>query len=190
LGAEPAGDFPEDHAGPQSTLAIVVGGGNVAASDEDEEVAAAFADGAGETMHLVIEAQEVKNRVLLEFPLPEESIELVERYLREFRPCLAARSSTALFPGDGGRPKTTRALGKQITDTVHLYTGLRMHPHLFRHAMAMLWLDANPSAYEVLKLFLGHKSINTTTLHYTGLETAAAVRLFYKTILRLRKDED
>jgi hypothetical protein len=48
LGAEPAGDFPEDHAGPQSTLAIVVGGGNVAASDEDEEVAAAFADGAGE----------------------------------------------------------------------------------------------------------------------------------------------
>src|SRR6266481_3479833 len=48
LGAEPAGDFPEDHAGPQGTLAIVVGGGNVAASDEDEEVAAAFADGAGE----------------------------------------------------------------------------------------------------------------------------------------------
>src|SRR6266436_1220164 len=48
LGAEPTGDLAEDHAGPQGTLAIVVGGGNVAARDEDEEVAAALADGAGE----------------------------------------------------------------------------------------------------------------------------------------------
>src|SRR5207245_9509434 len=48
LRAEPAGDLAEDHAGPQGTLAIVVGGGNVAARDEDEEVAAALADGAGE----------------------------------------------------------------------------------------------------------------------------------------------
>src|SRR5260370_4293465 len=47
LGAEPTGDLAEDHAGPQGTLAIVVGGGNVAARDEDEEVAAALADGAG-----------------------------------------------------------------------------------------------------------------------------------------------
>src|SRR6266436_325485 len=48
LGAEPAGDFAEDHAGPQGTLAIVVGRGNVATGDEDEEIAAAFADTAGE----------------------------------------------------------------------------------------------------------------------------------------------
>src|SRR5437899_3085831 len=47
-GAEPAGDLAENHAGPQGTLAIVVGGGNIAAGDEDEEVAAALADTAGE----------------------------------------------------------------------------------------------------------------------------------------------
>jgi hypothetical protein len=48
LGAEPAGDFPEDHAGPQGTLAIVVGGRDIAAGDEDKEIAAAFTDTAGE----------------------------------------------------------------------------------------------------------------------------------------------
>ena len=48
FGTEPAGDFAEDHAGPQGTLAVVVGGGNIAAGDEDKEIAAAFADAAGE----------------------------------------------------------------------------------------------------------------------------------------------
>src|SRR5438132_630475 len=48
LGAEPAGDFAEDHAGPQGTLALVVGGRDIAAGDEDKEIAAAFADATGE----------------------------------------------------------------------------------------------------------------------------------------------
>ena len=50
LGAEAAGNFAENHTGPQGTLAIVVGRGNIAASDKDEEVAAAFADAAGELL--------------------------------------------------------------------------------------------------------------------------------------------
>src|SRR5712692_6213239 len=50
LGAEPAGNFAEDHAGPQGTLAVVVGGGDIAAGNEDKEIAAAFADAAGELL--------------------------------------------------------------------------------------------------------------------------------------------
>src|ERR1700694_2204582 len=50
LGAEPAGDFAEDHARPQGTLAVIVGGGDIAAGDEDKEIAAAFADAAGEVL--------------------------------------------------------------------------------------------------------------------------------------------
>src|SRR3989442_15945235 len=48
LGAEPTGDLAEDHAGPQGTLAIVVGGGKGEARDENQEEAAALADGGGE----------------------------------------------------------------------------------------------------------------------------------------------
>ena len=48
LRAEPAGDFAEDHTGPQGPLAFVVGGGDIAAGDENKEIAAAFADTACE----------------------------------------------------------------------------------------------------------------------------------------------
>jgi integrase len=160
--------------------------GNLVRLDLEQNV---IYPGRGNAMHLVIDPENVKNRQSLDFPLPEESIELVDRYLREFRPHLAPPGSTALFPGDKGLPKTTRTLRKQISNTVHSYTGLRMHPHLFRHAMAKLYLDANPGEYEVVRLVFGHKSINTTSRFYTGLETAAAVRLFDKTILGLRKEE-
>ena len=50
MGAEAAGDFAEDHAGPQGTLAFIVGGGHIAAGDEDKEITAAFADTDGEPL--------------------------------------------------------------------------------------------------------------------------------------------
>jgi site-specific recombinase XerD len=62
-----------------------------------------------------------------------------------------------------------------------------VHPHLFRHIGAKLFLDDNPGAYEVVRRVLGHRAIATTTNFYTGLETAAAVRHFDATILNLRK---
>jgi hypothetical protein len=37
-----------------------------------------------------------------------------------------------------------------------------------------------------MRRVLGHRSIDTTTSFYTGPETAATVRRFDKTILRLR----
>src|SRR5260370_852054 len=47
LGAEPAGDFAEDHAGPQGTLAFVVGGGRIAAGGGEKKNTPAFAGTAG-----------------------------------------------------------------------------------------------------------------------------------------------
>ena len=142
--------------------------------------------GRGKALHIVIEREQVKNREPLEFPLPPQSVALIERYIQEFRPCLAPASNTALFPGEGGKPKRRHTLGKQISDRIHEYTGMRVHPHLFRHATAKLFLDAHPGGYEVVRRVLGHRSIDTTTSYYTGLETPAAVRHFDATILKLR----
>jgi site-specific recombinase XerD len=64
---------------------------------------------------------------------------------------------------------------------------LRVNPHLFRHVTAKLYLDQNPGSYEVVRRVLGHRSIDTTTAFYTGLETSAAVRHFDETILHLRR---
>jgi site-specific recombinase XerD len=144
--------------------------------------------GHGRALHIVIGAEDVKNREPLEYPLPPESVELLERYIREFRPHLASAGNTALFPGIGGGPKNQAFFGTQISRTVCAHTGLQVHPHLFRHIAAKLFLDANPGAYEVVRRVLGHRSIDTTTGFYTGLETAAAVRHFDKTILHLRRE--
>jgi integrase len=144
--------------------------------------------GRGKALHIVIGAEEVKNREPLEYPLPPESVDLLERYIGEFRPHLTSTGSTALFPGIAGGPKNQAFFGTQISRTVYAHTGLRVHPHLFRHIAAKLFLDGNPGCYEIIRRVLGHRSIDTTTGFYTGLETAAAVRHFDKTILNLRRE--
>ena len=139
-------------------------------------------------MHIVIEPEEVKNSEPLDYPLPPQTIELIERYLREFRPRLAPAGSTTLFPGRWGGPKVLTGFAEQISGMIHRYTGMRINPHLFRHIAAKLYLDANPGGYEVVRRVLGQRSINTTLNFYTGLETPSAVRHFDATILRLRKE--
>jgi site-specific recombinase XerD len=129
----------------------------------------------------------VKNDEALEYPLPQSSVELIGRYLSQFRPALAPAGGTALFPGGSQGCKHGNTLREQIVDAVFTYIGMRVNPHLFRHIAAKLFLDANPGSYEVMRRVLGHRSIETTTAFYTGLETAAAVRHFDATILKLRK---
>jgi integrase len=142
--------------------------------------------GRGSAVHIVIEAESVKNREPLEYPLPAQSARLLDRYLREFRPHLAPLSSTALFPGRDGMPKQKNWLGKQIFRTIRAHTGLCVNPHLFRHIGGKLFLESNPGAHEVVRRVLGHSSTDTTISYYTGLQTAAAVRHFDQAILKLR----
>jgi hypothetical protein len=63
---------------------------------------------------------------------------------------------------------------------------LRVNPHLFRHIGAKSFLDAHPGQHEVTRRVLAHRSIETTIAFYTGCETAAAVRHYDETILKLR----
>lgn len=138
-------------------------------------------------LHIVFVEDEVKNGEELHFPLPSESVALIERYVRVYRPLLADPANRMLFPGNGQASKSIGQLRQQISGTIYRFTGLRIHPHLFRHAGAKLYLDNNPGAYEVMRRVLAHKSIDTTTGYYTGSETAAAVRHFDDVILGLRR---
>jgi integrase len=138
-------------------------------------------------VHLIIPAAEVKNRENLVFKLPHETTSLLEAYLEHYRPRLLDGLSEWLFPGQDANHKHPSVLGTQIRQHLHQATGLEVNPHLFRHIGAKLYLDENPGAYEVVRRVLGHRSIDTTTAHYTGLETAAAARHFDDTILSLRR---
>jgi integrase len=140
-------------------------------------------------LHVVFPASDVKNRQPVDHPLPAPSVALIERYTTQFRPHLASPGCTALFPGRYGGSKGANTLGTQITQTIRSHTGLEMNPHLFRHATAKIYLDANPGAYEVVRRVLGHRSGDTTSRYYTGGEAASAARHFDDTILKLRESK-
>jgi integrase len=88
--------------------------------------------GQGKALHIVISAEEVKNREPLEYPLPPESVDLLERYIREFRPHLASQGNTALFPGTAGDSKNQAFFGDQISRTIRAHTGLYRLPGIPR----------------------------------------------------------
>jgi len=79
-------------------------------------------------------------------------------------------------------------LGKQIKETIRKHTGLTVNVHLMRHITAKLYLNRHPAGYVVVQQALNHRTIDTTTQSYTGLENPAAVRHFDDTILQLRDD--
>jgi integrase len=149
-----------------------------------------FRPGPDDELYVVVEAEDVKNRNHLECPLPQRSVQIIDQYLREFRPRLAPPDCTALFPGRSGKPKNKNWLSCQITRTIHVHTGLTVNPHLFRHITSKLYLDRYPGGYEVVRRVLGHRSIQTTISSYTGLETAAAARHFDRTLLDMGNERD
>ena len=139
-------------------------------------------------VHLVIPADEVKNRHELEFELPAETVRLLEIYLCDYRPRLVDGPNEWLFPGRDGQHKRPAVLSGQIAKQVRNATGLVVNAHLFRHITAKLYLDSSPGGYEVVRRVLGHQSIDTTSTFYSGFETASAARHFDAAILKLRSD--
>jgi site-specific recombinase XerD len=143
----------------------------------------------GGGLQIVVAEHEVKNDVELHHPLPDESTAIIQCYITEFRPLLASVGSSMLFPGQGGiKPKAQSSMRQQITRAIARHTGLKMHPHLFRHATTKIFLDKHPGQYEVVRQVLGHKSLETTTRFYAGGEGVAANRHFDAVILGIRRN--
>jgi integrase len=138
-------------------------------------------------MTLALREGDTKNGAPLEAVLPPETVRLIELYLSDYQPLLAAQPSAWLFPArDGQGPKTEGALRERIQRCIRERCGLAMHPHLFRHLAGKLTLDAQPGAYGQVRDILGHKSVNTTTLYYAGMEAKGALRRYDEHVLRLR----
>jgi integrase len=159
--------------------------GNLAGLDLDRHIVRGQGRGRGH-VHLVIEGAEVKNGVDIEAELPPPTVALLDLYIARFRPLLLDRQSTSLFPGRAGRPKSIQSLRGQIVKCIAEKCGLRVNPHLFRHIAAKIYLDQNPGAYGLMRLVEGHKSVETTTKFYSGMEAPAAMRRFDEQILKLR----
>ena len=120
---------------------------------------------------------DVKNRIKLERPLEDHVTPLIDEYVHEFRPTLLrGRDEDCLFPGMRNGPKGRITFSGQITDRIVKRIGLRITAHQFRHAVGALMLEKFPGNYELLRLTLGHRNIQTTIRCYIGLKEIQATR--------------
>jgi integrase len=139
------------------------------------------------TYNLVIPAEEVKNDLPLEYPLPKVVSDMLDRYLAVFRPRLCRSDNLWLFPGELDGHKTKGTLSGQIIDRIVKDLGIRVTPHQFRHLAAAFILEKDPANYEFVRRVLGHKNLQTTINFYIGLEAVEAVRKFSAMVL---EDDD
>jgi integrase len=128
--------------------------------------------------YLIFPENEVKNHVDLEYPLPLATIELLDLYLKVYRPLLLAEETDALFISRSGRQKTAAELGAQIPRFIKDYLGIDLNLHLFRHLAAFLFLKKYPGEYETVRKLLNHKSSRTTVKFYTELNNIEAFKRF------------
>ena len=78
------------------------------------------------------------------------------------------------------------SLGSRISKVIRTHTGLKVHPHLFRHLSAKLMLKAHPGHYELVRRILGHAETSTTWETYVGLEGEDATRLLSEIVSQNR----
>jgi integrase len=138
--------------------------------------------------HIIVGADTVKNRLTLEWPIPEESTALIRRYLAAFRPHLADPANRFLFPGPGLNGRSAHELAIGLSRLVAREIGAEVNLHLLRHFAGWLYLHHHPGQYEVVRQMLGHRQIATTINFYTGLEADAAARQFDRVVLQERQE--
>lgn len=141
----------------------------------------------GRNTFIVIQPDDVKNEVKLDYPIPRESAVLLDFYVKRLLPLFGSNPSGWLFPGAQlDHCKSGEQFARQFVKTIKEATGLHFYPHLARHFGAFLYLREKPGAFEIVRRVLAHKSLTTTTRSYASFDDEAAVRLFDSLILRIR----
>ena len=129
--------------------------------------------------HIIIESDDVKNKVTLNYVLGARFMKLYRLYIDHYRPLLTGdRQISALFISRAGRTKNPAELAVQLQSFIINGTGLRMNLHLFRHLTGYIFLRKFPGEYEPVRQLLGHKSIKTTIAFYVGLEEDATFKRY------------
>jgi len=135
---------------------------------------------------LAFTADEVKNEVAIQMTIPAATADLIEWYLIKHRRHRPGNGSTFLFAGKDGGPRSDAGLRAPIEKLLKRELGLTMNPHLFRHFAALLFLSLNPGQFEIVRQFLGHKSLATTMKHYASFDTKAAATTYQNAVEQVR----
>ena len=119
---------------------------------------------------LSFEKAETKNRRNLELELPQGVTDLLQEYIQHYRPILPGSDGPFLFPGRDGGPRSHNTMRQDFETAIYRHTGLRVNPHLMRHATAMLAINQDPANLAMVAQRLGHR-LETTRAFYLGNES-------------------
>ncbi|MBV9748210.1 MAG: site-specific integrase [Acetobacteraceae bacterium] len=161
--------------------------GNLAALRLDRHLRRAQAG--APVSEIFLAGDEVKNGETIHWPLPPDSAQLIETYLRHHRPHLAEPGNPFLFPaGDGHGARLAQSLSDALKAIVERETGAAFNLHLMRHLAVYQFLRAFPGQYEVVRRLLAHRTVATTRAFYAGLEARFAARQFDDLVRQARRD--
>ena len=143
----------------------------------------------GETFWLVFPGSEMKNGRGLEFPLPPELIEPMQRNIEETRPFLLARRSPDLSGSEQGlwiSATGTRLVPGAIRERIAHHTkaafGHVISAHSFRDCAATSVAIADPKHVGIVTTILGHNSIHTAEKYYNQANALDSMRHYQEAI--------
>ena len=114
--------------------------------------------------YVLVRGKGDKERIV---PLGRAAQEVVQAYLRDARPVLAAgKSSPTLFIARGAR-RITRQRVWQVVNAASAQSGRHASPHMLRHSCATHMVE-NGADLRTVQTILGHADISTTQV-YTHL---------------------
>lgn len=136
---------------------------------------------------LNLQSHQTKTGRAISFVLPDHLVGWIDAHMRDRVGILCPPGVAWLFPRrDGTENMVPSSLGSRISKVIRTHTGLKVHPHLFRHLSAKLMLKAHPGHYELVRRILGHAETSTTWETYVGLEGEDATRLLSEIVSQNR----
>src|SRR5262249_31936609 len=148
-----------------------------------------WTQGPGKPVLLVIGADETKNREKLDLELPAQLGDRLWKFRHAIAPAVIGFKPEDVFVTWAGTARCQETLALAISKAVRRRIGLRLTPHQFRHIAAKIYLDQNPGGFEVMRQFLSHKHLKTTTNSYAGVNTRRAGKAHAQLLAQIRAQD-
>jgi integrase len=132
-------------------------------------------------------SEDVKNEEPLRFQLLPETVQILEKYLEDWRGKLCSQPTPWLFPNSKGEPVDGKVLMFDLAQKTKKELGVRITLHQFRHLSTELYLQGNPEGLAVASLHLGHRDQNTTRRYYARPKQREATRRYQEHLIENRE---
>lgn len=138
---------------------------------------------------IILRGEETKTNQPVDIPFPEALVPALERYLKVFRPRLAADKYCGhrLWVTYLGTAQAPHSLQLSIARRTQDAFGQPVNPHLFRDCVATSIAIHDPENVRMAATILGHRSLATTERHYILATTLEAGRALANVLIARRR---